>query len=70
MSDVPLCTELRTRKRDKQRFVRMRLKGDSASCTSTPAEAAQMMADDPDLVGEDVWMTAEEFESLPEFTGW
>jgi catalase len=57
-------------KRDKLRYVKLRHKGALGSCTATPREAEAMMADDPDLTGEDVWMTQDEFEALPEFGGW
>jgi catalase len=56
--------------RDKRRFVKLRLKGEKSSCIASPREAQGMLADDPDLTGEDVWMTIEEFEKLPEFAGW
>ena len=57
-------------KRDKKRYVKLRYANEKATCTMTPEEAASMMEDDPDLSGEDVWMTEAEFEALPEFIGW
>lgn len=58
---------------DKLRYVKLRLKDDprSATCTCTPHEARELMADDPDLeVCGEVWLTPAEFENLPEFSGW
>jgi hypothetical protein len=62
-----------TNKNDKRRYVRLRLKDDpkSATCTSSPEEAADLMADDPDLeICGEVWLTQDEYEALPEFGGW
>lgn len=62
-----------TKKNDKRRYVKLRLKDDpkSATCTSTPEEAAELMADDPDLeIVDEVWLTSDEYENLPEFGGW
>lgn len=58
---------------DKRRYLKLRLKDDpkSSRCTSSPEEAAQLMADDPDLeICDEVWLTRDEFEALPEFGGW
>lgn len=60
-------------KHDKRRYVKLRLKDDPKSneCTCTPEEAAQLMADDPDLeICNEVWLTQAEYEALPEFGGW
>lgn len=59
--------------RDKKRYVRLRLRSGGSlgtSCISEPNEAVAAMADDPELVGEDVWMTPAEFDALPDFGGW
>lgn len=62
-----------TKKNDKQHFVKLRLKDDpkSAKCTCAPEEAKQLMGDDPDLeICDEVWLTRDEYENLPEFNGW
>ena len=57
-------------KRDKKRFVKFCL--DGQCCIVTPEEAVHMREDEEDpgaMTEEDVWMTEEEFEALPEFQG-
>jgi hypothetical protein len=54
---------------DKRRYVKLDHKG-GGFCIATPTEADAMRADDPDLIGHDVWMTQAEFEALPDFQGW
>jgi hypothetical protein len=58
---------------DKQRYVRITLRG-FGSCISTPAAAADMIGEkdpgsDDEYAVENVWMTPHEFENLPEFQG-
>lgn len=62
-----------SKKNDKHRYVKLRLKDDqkSAQCTCDPEEAADLMAEDPDLeICGEVWLTSDEYEALPEFGGW
>lgn len=61
-------TEARTKKRDKQRYVKLTF--DGSSCICEPNEAEQMMKDDPELTASEVWMTVAEFEALPDFPGY
>lgn len=60
--------EPRTKKRDKQRYVKLTF--DGSSCICEPHEAEQMVKDDPSLMPSEVWMTVAEFEALPDFQGY
>lgn len=71
MKESNPSAEQRTKKRDKQRFVKLTLWG--SACTCRPSEVADMLeGGEPDepMKQEDVWMTEAEFEALPEFQGW
>lgn len=64
--------ELQARKaeaRDKKRFVLMTY--DGTSCTVRPSEVADLIdGNDEGYTFTDIWMTEDEFEALPEFSGW
>lgn len=58
----------RNKKRDKHRYVKVTVDGSSVICL--PAEVDDMIGDEPaSAKREDVWMTADEYEALPEFQG-
>ena len=50
-------TEARTRKRDKQRYVKLSF--DGSHCICEPHEAEQMMKDDPELVEREIGVPSE-----------
>lgn len=56
--------------RDKKRFVRMTV--DGASCICRADETRDILTGLPidGATYADVWMTEDEYEALPEFTGW
>lgn len=57
-------------KRDKRRYIRMTM--DGASCISEPDEVKDILTGD-DMAGctlTEVWMTQQQYEDLPEFSGW
>jgi hypothetical protein len=56
------------KKRDKRRY--LKLTHDGTSCICEPHEGEQMVKDDPSLAVSEVWMTAAQFEALPEFQGY
>jgi hypothetical protein len=60
---------------DKKRYVRVKFQG--ASCVVEPHLVAQLVAEDfserepgEEFTTEDVWMTPNEYETMPEFMGW
>jgi len=55
-------------KRDKHRFIRIYY--DGSVCICEPHEAASMLEGCEGATVTEVWMTYEQWEALPEFSGW
>ena len=55
---------------DKRRYLKVRPSGFGSWATMEPAEAQAVMTDLEDYEVAEVWMTAAEFEALPDHGGW
>lgn len=54
--------------RDKKRYVKITY--DGAPCICEPRDVDDMLDGCDGATIEDVWMTVDEYEALPEFQGW